>query len=113
MVPESGAGTDPASVEGNAEGVEAGSPDSSNPPARGPVSRLVRNKRFVKLVGVLITLALVYYAFFVVLPSEISWAEVQAALRGTDRTGDRGPAPGRPGADGPPRAGRPRRPCPG
>ncbi len=81
MVPESGAGTDPASVEGNAEGVEAGSPDSSNPPARGPVSRLVRNKRFVKLVGVLITLALVYYAFFVVLPSEISWAEVQAALQ--------------------------------
>jgi uncharacterized membrane protein YbhN (UPF0104 family) len=34
----------------------------------------------VKLVAVLITLALVYYAFFVVLPSEISWAEVQSAL---------------------------------
>ncbi len=49
--------------------------------ARGPVSRLVRNKRFVKLVAVLITLALVYYAFFVVLPSEISWAEVQSALK--------------------------------
>jgi putative heme transporter len=48
---------------------------------RGPVSRLVRNKRFVKLVAVLITLALVYYAFFVVLPSEISWEQVQAALQ--------------------------------
>jgi uncharacterized membrane protein YbhN (UPF0104 family) len=41
----------------------------------------VRNKRFVKLVAVLITLALVYYAFFVVLPSEISWAQVSAALQ--------------------------------
>jgi uncharacterized membrane protein YbhN (UPF0104 family) len=48
---------------------------------RGPVSRLVRNRRFVKLVAVLLTLALVYYAFFVVLPSEISWAQVQAALQ--------------------------------
>jgi len=48
---------------------------------RGPVSRLVRNKRFVKLVALFITLALVYYAFFVVLPSEISWAQVQAALQ--------------------------------
>ena len=45
----------------------------------------MRNKRFVKLVAVLITLALVYYAFFVVLPSEISWAEVSVGARGPDR----------------------------
>ncbi len=51
--------------------------DASSP---GRLARLVRNKRFVKLVAVLITLALVYYAFFVVLPSEISWADVEAAL---------------------------------
>ena len=35
----------------------------------------------MKLVAVLITLALVYYAFFIVLPSEISWAEVESALK--------------------------------
>jgi uncharacterized membrane protein YbhN (UPF0104 family) len=60
---------------GSAEGEQA-----TEDERRGPVSRLVRNKRFVKLVAVLITLALVYYAFFIVLPSEISWAQVQAAL---------------------------------
>lgn len=48
--------------------------------SRGRLARLVRNKRFVKLVAVLITLALLYYAFFVVLPSEISWSEVESAL---------------------------------
>jgi putative heme transporter len=52
---------------------------AAEPPQR-LVSRVVRNKRFVKLVAVLITVALVYYAFFVVLPSEISWAQVSAAL---------------------------------
>jgi uncharacterized membrane protein YbhN (UPF0104 family) len=58
-------------------------PSGSGPgdePRRGPVGRLVRNRRFVKLVAVLITLALVYYAFFIVLPGEISWSEVQSAL---------------------------------
>ena len=47
---------------------------------RGPISRLVRNKRFVKLVGFIILLALLYYAFFVVLPATIDWDEVWAAL---------------------------------
>ena len=49
-------------------------------PKRGPISRIVRNKRFVKLVGAIILLALLYYAFFVVLPSQIDWDEVWAAI---------------------------------
>ncbi len=48
--------------------------------ARGTVSRLVRNKRFVKLVGAIIVAALLYYAFFVVLPEEVDWNQVWAAL---------------------------------
>ncbi len=69
-------------VAGNAASPRSGSPrDAQAEQRRGPVSRLVRNKQFVKLVAVLITLALVYYAFFIVLPSEISWSEVQAALK--------------------------------
>ena len=73
--------------EGQAGNADGPSPESSKgaqateDKQRGPVSRLVRNKRFVKLVAVLITLALVYYAFFIVLPSEISWAEVESALK--------------------------------
>jgi len=74
-------------AEGQAGNADGPSPESSKgaqateDKQRGPVSRLVRNKRFVKLVAVLITLALVYYAFFIVLPSEISWAEVESALK--------------------------------
>ena len=47
---------------------------------RGRLARLVRNQRFVKLVAVIIMIALLYYAFFVVLPSEINWDDVTAAL---------------------------------
>ena len=57
----------------------AGVPDDEEP-TRGPVSRLVRNKRFVKLVGAVILFALLYYALFVVLPQSIDWDEVWAAL---------------------------------
>ncbi len=49
-------------------------------PERGRVARLVRNKRFVKLVGAIILVALLYYAFFVVLPEEVDWNQVWAAL---------------------------------
>ena len=47
---------------------------------RGRLARLVRNQRFVKLVAAIIMIALLYYAFFVVLPSEINWDDVAAAL---------------------------------
>ncbi len=47
---------------------------------RGRISRLVRNKGFVKLVGALAVLALLYYAFFVVLPQEVDWDTVWAAI---------------------------------
>ena len=47
---------------------------------RGRISRLVRNKGFVKLVGALAVIALLYYAFFVVLPQEVDWDTVWAAI---------------------------------
>jgi uncharacterized membrane protein YbhN (UPF0104 family) len=40
----------------------------------------VRNKGFVKLVGAVAVLGLLYYAFFVVLPQEIDWDTVWAAI---------------------------------
>jgi uncharacterized membrane protein YbhN (UPF0104 family) len=46
----------------------------------GRISQIVTNKRFVTLVGILILFALLYYAFFVVLPATIDWDEVWAAL---------------------------------
>jgi putative heme transporter len=55
--------------------------EPSEPAARGRLARIVRNKRIVRAVGVLVVVALVYYAFFVVLPSEISWSQVEAALK--------------------------------
>jgi uncharacterized membrane protein YbhN (UPF0104 family) len=39
------------------------------------------NKRVVKAVGILIVVLLVYYSLFVVLPSEVDWAEVWADLQ--------------------------------
>jgi uncharacterized membrane protein YbhN (UPF0104 family) len=53
---------------------------------RGRLARIVRNKRFVKLVAAIIMIGLLYYAFFVVLPSEIDWDEVTAALSALSAT---------------------------
>jgi uncharacterized membrane protein YbhN (UPF0104 family) len=43
---------------------------------RSRVARIVFNRRVVRVVGLLVIVGLVYYAFFVVLPSEISWSQV-------------------------------------
>ena len=61
-------------------GDEPESTDDAPDRERGRLARLVRNQRFVKLVAGVIMIALLYYAFFVVLPNEINWADVTAAL---------------------------------
>jgi putative heme transporter len=48
---------------------------------RGRVSRILFNRRVVKIVGILLVLGLLYYAFFVLLPSEIDWSAVWADLK--------------------------------
>jgi hypothetical protein len=72
-------GPDPSPPLATAADVDASVADEESE-QRGRLARIVRNKRFVKLVAVLIMVALLYYAFFVVLPSEINWADVTAAL---------------------------------
>ena len=84
--PTPASGVDDANAEQGPDGASDPSPDDAagvpadEEPTRGPVSRLVRNKRFVKLVGAIILFALLYYALFVVLPQSIDWDEVWAAL---------------------------------
>jgi uncharacterized membrane protein YbhN (UPF0104 family) len=61
--------------------VGAGQSGAGEPRRRGRAARILRNRRLLKAVGVLLVLALLYYAFFVVLPSEIDWAELWADLK--------------------------------
>jgi putative heme transporter len=61
-----------------ADGEEAG---AAEPHQRSVAARILRNKRLLKAVGFLIVLALLYYAFFVILPSEVDWADVWADLK--------------------------------
>lgn len=53
---------------------------SAAPTERSRTLRILTNKKFVKLVGLVIIVVLVCYAFFIVLPSEISWSTVKADL---------------------------------
>jgi uncharacterized membrane protein YbhN (UPF0104 family) len=89
----SGADPEPGSQDPQASSTPAPDPDGSTALAqaaepaldeeakqRGRLARLVRNQRFVKLVAVVIMIALLYYAFFIVLPSEINWNDVSAAI---------------------------------
>ncbi len=76
MTSEPDAGADSTAGTEGTEGADS----TEIAPKRGPISRIVRNKRFVKLVGAIILLALLYYAFFVVLPSQIDWDEVWSAI---------------------------------
>lgn len=57
----------------------ATAPDSPTP-SRSRVSRLVFNRRMVKLVGAVVIVALLYYSFFVLLPQEIDWSAVWGDL---------------------------------
>ncbi|MFZ0322623.1 MAG: YbhN family protein [Actinomycetes bacterium] len=50
-------------------------------PERSRASRILFNRRVVKAVGILIVLGLLYYSFFVVLPSEVDWSEVWADIQ--------------------------------
>ena len=43
--------------------------------------RILFNRRVVKVVGILIVVALLYYAFFVLLPSEIDWSAVWSDIK--------------------------------
>ena len=45
------------------------------------VRRILFNRRVVKIVGILIVIGLLLYAFFVVLPSEVDWSEVWADIQ--------------------------------
>jgi len=74
MTSQSGPGPDGEPPDGMAVEEPAG---QERP---GPVSRLVRNKRFVRLVAVVITAALLYYAFVIVLPQQVDWSTVWASL---------------------------------
>lgn len=67
---------------------EGTKPDSKgeSPETRGRVARIVRNKRFVRLVAAIIMVALLYYAFFIVLPAEIDWASVEASIKALNAT---------------------------
>jgi uncharacterized membrane protein YbhN (UPF0104 family) len=85
MTSQPGPGTEPPAHDPES----AGPSEPREPPAdgsaaaappRGRISRLVRNKGFVKLVGAVAVVALLYYAFFVVLPQEIDWDTVWAAI---------------------------------
>lgn len=81
--PEAAEASDPqAAAATSGTGVDADQAATS-----GRLARIVRNKGFVRLVGTIIMIALLYYAFFVVLPQEINWADVEsaiAALTGTE-----------------------------
>jgi uncharacterized membrane protein YbhN (UPF0104 family) len=48
---------------------------------RSRATRIRFNKRVVKAVGILVVLGFLYYAFFVVLPSELDWVDVWADLQ--------------------------------
>ena len=48
---------------------------------RSRAARILFNKRVVKAVGILIVVGLLYYSFFVVLPSEVDWSQVWADLQ--------------------------------
>lgn len=48
---------------------------------RSRAARIMFNKRVVKAVGILIVVGLLYYSFFVVLPSEVDWSEVWADIQ--------------------------------
>ena len=50
-------------------------------PERSRAARILFNKRVVKAVGILIVVGLLYYSFFVLLPSEVDWATVWADLQ--------------------------------
>ncbi len=68
----------PDDSPGPAHGEEAG---TAEPYQRSTAARILRNRKLLKAVGVLIVLALLYYAFFVILPSEVDWADVWADLK--------------------------------
>lgn len=57
---------------------EPGKQDASH---RTPSPRTRFNRRIVKAVGILIVIGLLYYTFFVLLPSEVDWSEVWADLQ--------------------------------
>lgn len=85
--PEPGTQDPQASTTPDPDRAKSAAPAQATEPAldeeakqRGRLARLVRNQRFVKLVAAIIMIALLYYAFFVVLPSEINWDDVTAAL---------------------------------
>jgi uncharacterized membrane protein YbhN (UPF0104 family) len=78
-------GSDPSPPRAPAADADAALEDDESR-QRGRLARIVRNRRFVKLVAAIIMVALVYYAFFVVLPSEIDWADVTAALSALSAT---------------------------
>jgi uncharacterized membrane protein YbhN (UPF0104 family) len=74
--------TSPSPEQGTpaAPGPSGGTHDAASASERGRLARIVRNKRFVKLVAAIIMVALLYYAFFVVLPQEINWDDVASAV---------------------------------
>jgi uncharacterized membrane protein YbhN (UPF0104 family) len=72
----------PATPDVDPDVDSAGDPDvDPNPSAsdsRSRAARILFNRRVVKGVGILLVIALLYYSFFVLLPSELDWAEVKA-----------------------------------
>lgn len=78
-------GADPGPPGAPADGVGTALGDEEST-QRGRLARIVRNKRFVKLVAAIVMVALLYYAFFVVLPNEIDWDDVTAALSALSAT---------------------------
>ncbi|MBK9435877.1 MAG: flippase-like domain-containing protein [Micrococcales bacterium] len=58
------------------DGVTPNSSEAPSKPTRSRMARILFNKRVVKAVGIVLMIGLLYYAIFVVLPSEIDWSQV-------------------------------------
>ena len=70
-------------TDGQTEGPDANGADPASAPKsdRSVAARILFNRRVVKAVGILIVIGLIYYSFFVVLPSEVNWSELWADIQ--------------------------------
>ncbi len=73
----------PAEHQGDAtpESVVTGPQATPREPESQDARRKRFNRRIVKVVGILIVIGLLYYTFFVLLPSEVDWSEVWADMQ--------------------------------
>ncbi len=63
------------------DGVTPNSSEAPSKPTRSRMARILFNKRVVKAVGIVLMIGLLYYAIFVVLPSEIDWSQVWSDIQ--------------------------------